>query len=306
MAGSRTAAAQPQPRGARPRRRLAPFDWIVLLILCVWALVIIYPFYNSVLVSLVTQSEYTRSPFMLFPKHFTSVNYRFVFETDAIWKGFRVTLITAFLGLVYSMFLTVTLAYPLSKKSFPGKALFLNMVILTMFFGGGLIPYYLLVKNLGLVNSLSSLILTAGVNTFYLLIVRNYFQSLPEELEESAKIDGASEPVILWRIILPLSLPVIVTVGLFYAVDKWNDWFTAVLFIRDPNHFPVQTVLRNIIANTQVKNAASGVPPAMQKEAFDDGVKMASILITMLPIMCAYPFIQKYFMKGIMLGALKG
>lgn len=290
---------------SRARRRLQPFDWFVLLVLGIWALLILYPFYNSVLVSLVTQSEYTRTPFMLFPKHFTSINYEFVFTSDAIWKGFKVTLLTTVLGLAYSMFLTVTIAYPLAKKSFPGKALFLNLVILTMFFGGGLIPYYLLVKNLGMINSFAALIIPAGINTFYMLIVRNYFMSLPEELEESAKVDGASDPTILWRIVLPISIPVIVTVGLFYAVDKWNDWFTAVLFMKDADKFPVQTVLRNIISNTEVKSA-TGVPPAMQKEAFDDGVKMASILITMFPIMCVYPFVQKYFMKGIMLGALKG
>jgi putative aldouronate transport system permease protein len=290
---------------ARKRKRLQPFDWLVLLILGAWALIIIYPFYNSVLVSFVTQSEYTRTPFMLFPKHITLINYQFVFTSDTIWKGFKVTMITTFLGLAYSMFLTITIAYPLAKKSFPGKGLFLNLIILTMFFGGGLIPYYLLIKNLGMVNSLAALIIPAGINTFYMLIVRNYFMSLPDELEESAKIDGASDPVILWKIILPISLPVIVTIGLFYSVDKWNDWFNAVLFIKEADKFPVQTVLRNIISNTQVKSS-SGVPPAMQKEAFDDGVKMASILITMLPIMCVYPFVQKYFMKGIMLGALKG
>lgn len=289
----------------KKRRRLTAFDWTVLVILGIWALAILYPFYNSILVSVVNQTEYTRTPFLLFPKKFTTINYQFVFQSDAIWNGLRVSVITVVLGLLYSMFLTLTLAYPLSKKSFPGKGLFLNMIILTMFFGGGLIPFYLLIKNLGMVNSLASLIIPAGINTFYLLIVRNYFMSLPEELEESAKIDGASDPVILWKIILPISLPVIVTVGLFYSVDKWNDWFNAVLFIKDADKLPVQTVLRNIISNTQVKSS-SGVPPAMQKEAFDDGVKMASILITMLPVMCVYPFVQKYFMKGIMLGALKG
>ncbi|MCL6456740.1 MAG: carbohydrate ABC transporter permease [Gorillibacterium sp.] len=287
------------------RKKLQAFDWLVLVILGVWALIIIYPFYNSILVSVVNQAEYTRTPFLLFPKHFTTINYQFVFQSNAIWNGLKISVITVVLGLLYSMFLTVTIAYPLSKKSFPGKALFLNMIILTMFFGGGLIPFYLLIKNLGMVNSISSLIIPAGVNTFYMLIVRNYFMSLPEELEESAKIDGASDPTILWKIILPISLPVIVTVGLFYSVDKWNDWFNAVLFIKDGAKLPVQTVLRNIISNTQVKSS-TGVPPAMQKEAFDDGVKMASILITMFPVMCVYPFVQKYFMKGIMLGALKG
>lgn len=289
----------------RKRKRLGAFDAVVLVILGIWALLILYPFYNSLLVSFVTQAEYTREPFMLFPKHITWVNYEYVFHTNAIWEGFRTTLIVVILGLAYSMFLTLTIAYPLSKRSFPGKGFLLNFVILTMFFGGGLIPYYLLIKDLGMINSLASLIIPAGINTFYMLIVRNYFMSLPEELEESARIDGASDPVILWKIVLPISLPVIVTIGLFYSVDKWNDWFNGMLFIKDAHKLPLQTVLRNIISNTSVKGDSS-VPPALQKQAFDDGVKMASILITMIPIMGVYPFVQKFFLKGIMLGALKG
>jgi putative aldouronate transport system permease protein len=168
-----------------------------------------------------------------------------------------------------------------------------------------MIPYYLLVKNLHLINSVFAMIIPAGVNTFYMLIIRNYFQGIPESMEESAKIDGANDVVILFRIMLPLALPVLATVILFLAVDRWNEWFNAMMFIRDSSKHPLQLALMKVIQDTNNLNVKNN-PSAQQKPLFTDGVKMASIVVVMLPVMCVYPFVQKYFMKGIMIGAVKG
>jgi putative aldouronate transport system permease protein len=280
-------------------------ETIIGLVLGLWGLVILYPFYNSLLVSLVTQEAYVKAPFMLYPEQITLEAYKYVFQTPYLWSGYRVTLFVVVVGVAYSMFLTVTMGYALSRKKFPGKGLVLNMIIITMFFGGGMVPFYLLVKSLHLTNTVFAMIIPAGVNTFYMLIIRNYFQSIPESMEESAKIDGANDIVILFRIMLPLAVPVLATVVLFLAVDRWNEWFNAMMFIRDANKHPLQLALMKVIQDTNQLNVG-GVPAAQKKPLFSDGVKMASIFIVMFPIMCVYPFVQKFFMKGIMIGAVKG
>ncbi|MEG6613542.1 carbohydrate ABC transporter permease [Pseudoclostridium thermosuccinogenes] len=281
------------------------FDVIVALVLGLWGLIILYPFYNSLLVSLVTQETYVKTPFMLYPEEITFESYLHVFKSPYLWSGYRVTLFVVVVGVAYSMFLTVTMAYALSRKKFPGKGLVLNMIIVTMFFGGGMVPFYLLVKSLHLVNSVFAMIIPAGVNTYYMLIIRNYFQTIPESMEESAKMDGANDIAILFKIMLPLAVPVMATVILFLAVDRWNEWFNAMMFIRDSSKHPLQLALMRVIQDTNQLNVG-GVPAAQQKPLFSDGVKMASIFVVMLPIMCVYPFVQKYFMKGILIGAVKG
>lgn len=281
------------------------FDVIVALVLGLWGLIILYPFYNSLLVSLVTQETYVKTPFMLYPEEITFESYLHVFKSPYLWSGYRVTLFVVVVGVAYSMFLTVTMAYALSRKKFPGKGLVLNMIIVTMFFGGGMVPFYLLVKSLHLINSVFAMIIPAGVNTYYMLIIRNYFQTIPESMEESAKMDGANDIAILFKIMLPLAVPVMATVILFLAVDRWNEWFNAMMFIRDSSKHPLQLALMRVIQDTNQLNVG-GVPAAQQKPLFSDGVKMASIFVVMLPIMCVYPFVQKYFMKGILIGAVKG
>lgn len=280
-------------------------DRLIALALGLWGVIILYPFYNSLLVSLVTQEAYVKAPFMLYPEEITLEAYMHVFQSPYLWSGYKVTLFVMAVGVAYSMFLTVTMGYALSRRKFPGKGMVLNMIIITMFFSGGMVPFYLLVKNLGLTNTVFAMIIPAGVNTFYMLITRNYFQSIPESVEESAKIDGANDIVILLSIMLPLAVPVLATVALFLAVDRWNEWFSAMMFIRDAGKHPLQLALMRIIQDTNQLNTG-GVPAAQQKPLFSDGVKMASIFVVMFPIMCVYPFVQRFFMKGIMIGAVKG
>jgi putative aldouronate transport system permease protein len=233
-----------------------------------------------------------------------SESYLYVLYSQRVWSGYIVTLLVVLIGVPYNLFMTLTMAYALSRRKFLGMNAIMNMIIFTMFFGGGLIPYYLLVKNLGLRDSIFAMIIPYGLNAFYMLICRNFFRTLPASLEESAYMDGANELRILWSIILPLSKPVIATVALFYAVDRWNEWWNGLLFIRDLDRQPLQLVLRNIISTIQSSDA-NGVPFAIRSVVFSEGVKMASIFVTMLPIMLVYPFLQKFFMKGILIGAIK-
>lgn len=273
----------------------------ILLGLC--ALIIIYPFYNVLLISVVSQKEYMQTPFMIFPKQFTFEAYQFIFQNPRFYHGYMNTLMILIMGVPYNMIITTCTAYALSRNDFPGKKLITSMVVFTMYFSGGLIPLYLLVKEMGLMNNLMAIILVSGANTFYMLLIRSYFQSISPAVEESAKIDGANDIVILIRIMLPLALPIMATIILFFSVDRWNEWFNAMLFVRDGDKWPLQLVLRSMISTVTVDMSGAGI--MIDRNIFSDGVKMAAIFITMAPIMILYPFLQKYFMKGIMIGSEK-
>lgn len=286
-----------------PMNRKNAVDVLIYSALILYGLMILYPFYNTLLVSLVSEKEYLTTPFMLYPKKPTLLSYRYVFSSSDILNGYITTLIVVLFGVSYNMFLTATSAYALSKE-FPGKKIVMVLIVFTMYFGGGLIPYYLLIRNLGLIDSYGAMILPYGVNTFYMLVMRNYFRSLPAEIEESARIDGANEITVLWKIILPISLPVIATFLLFFTVDRWGEWFNGVLFIKTMSKRPLQMVLRSILMSLS-NEAAVNMPPELKKNLYGDSVKMACVVVVMTPIMLAYPFVQKYFMKGIMIGAVK-
>lgn len=277
-------------------------------LLTLFAIIIIVPFFNVLVISITSEGEYVRSPFVLFPAEPTFDSYRALFADGRIWIGYRTTLTILLLGLPVNMLLTVCTAYALSKADFPGKKIFMLYALFTMFFSGGIIPLYLLIKSLALTNSIWSVVMASGINTFYLIIMRNYFLSLPKELTESAKIDGANEWAILFRIILPLSTPILATITLFYAVDRWNEWFNAMIFIRDMEKTPLQLVLRSIVIDAQmidssVLGGSSAASESMTR--FATGIKMAAVVVTMAPIMVVYPFLQKYFVKGVLVGAIK-
>jgi len=287
----------------RRKRRIEFSTVIIVLILTLFGLIVFYPFYNAVLVSLVTSKEYTQTPFMLFPQNVTLAAYQYLFEDRSILYGYRSTLTLVLLGVPYNLLLTSMVAYAMSRPAFPGKKFFNAMIIVTMYFSGGIIPTYLLVKSLGLLNSLASVILVYGVNTYNMIIMRNFFLGIPSSIEESAKIDGANDLVVLFRIVLPLSKPILATMLLFFTVDRWNEWFNAMVFLRDNDMWPLQLVLRSIVNQPMVDYSVS--TSALKNVVFSDGVKMAAVVVTMLPVMLVYPFVQKYFMKGIMLGGVK-
>lgn len=280
------------------------FDYILIVFLTVFALLILYPFYNSVCVSLVSQADYIKTRFMLYPRNITFESYFVVFKNGSIFDGMKVTLIITLVGVLYNMLLTVSLAYGFSKE-FPGKKLFMMMIVFTMYFSGGLIPFYLLIKDLKLVDNIFSMILPSGVSIMYMTVIRQNFESLPAELEESARIDGANDLTILFRILLPLSVPILVTFALYYGVERWNEWYNGMLFIRSFEKRPLQLVLRGIIQTTGQAMVTNELEQ-YNITPFSEGIKMACVVVTMTPIILVYPFIQKYFVSGMTVGAVKG
>lgn len=282
-------------------------DAILLVLLTAFAITIVFPFYTSIIVSIMSEHEYLRNPFTLIPKHPELSSYETLIKQGNIISGYKNTLIHLLLGMPLSMFLTCTLAYALSKRYFPGKKLLFVFIMITMVFGGGTVPAFLNIKELGLINSRWSVVLSNGIGTFYVILVMNYIQTLPTSLFDSARIDGANELTILTRVVLPLSKPILATVGLFYMVDKWNEWYGSMLYLNKASLYPLQLELKQIIANAQILDDVM-MTDSMYRAmpTFSMGIKMAAVVLTMLPIMCVFPFLQKYFVKGVTLGAVKG
>lgn len=281
-------------------------DYILIVFLAIYALLIIIPFYNVVISSFLTQREFLERSLVLWPQNPTLESYRTLFEEGRIFTGYRATMLLLATAIPVNMFLTMSLAYGLAQEDLPGKKIILMLIMFTMLFNGGMIPLFLLMRQLNLINTIWSVVLASGVNTFYFIIMRNYFMSLPDSLVESARLDGAGEWKILFRIIIPLSKPIIATILLFYTVDRWNEWFNPLIFIRRADLIPLQLVLRSIVMDAQLARMIQAQAGAVvQVDFFADGMRMAAVLVTMLPIMLVFPFLQKYFVKGIMVGAIK-
>jgi len=286
------------------KKKLDKAQIIIGIVMGIWALMILFPFYNAILASISTQRGFSRNPLMLFPQEVTFSAYSYLMKATSLMTGYRNTLFFLALGVPFSMLITVSTAYVLSRPSFPGKKIYVFLVLFTMYFSGGMVPIYLLMKEMKLTNSLVGIVLLYGGNTFYAILIRNFFQSIPHEIEESAKIDGASEMLTFFRIILPLSVPILMTVILFLAVDRWNEWFNVMLMVRDSNKWTLQVILRNIVYTT-LDDMASRVV-SVQKTYYSLSLKMAAIVLTMAPVMVFYPFTQRFFIKGIMIGSVKG
>ena len=299
-----TSKALQAPKRRSRLNRLNGVDYAIMAFLALFALIILYPFYNSICVSLVSQADYIKTRFMLYPKNITFESYFIVFENGSIFDGMKVTVFITLVGVVYNMLLTVSLAYGFSKQ-FPGRKFFLSMIVFTMYFSGGLIPFYLLIKDLNLIDNVFSMILPTGVSIMYMTVIRQNFESLPAELEESARIDGANDLTILFKILLPLSVPILVTFALYYGVERWNEWYNGMLFIRSFEKRPLQLVLRGIIQTTGQAMMTSDLQQ-YNITPFSEGIKMACIVVTATPIILVYPFIQKYFVSGLTVGAVKG
>jgi len=289
-----------RPRRSTFDRRVGKLDWVLVVILGFYALIVIYPFYNAFLISISPESVYLNTPFLLWPKEVTLDNYAQVFSSGALWSGFRVTMLLLVVGTAYQMFFTVITGYALSRNRWFGKNFVMNMILVTMFFGGGLIPYYYLIRSLGLYDNILVMIIPGAIDTYNMLLMRNYFASLPPDLEESAKIDGANDLQIFVHVYLPMSLPMLATVGLFFAVGNWNSWYNGLLFIENANYKPLQLVLREMImtSSSNIEN--------MGKETYSEGLTMASIFFSIVPMMSFYPFLQRFFVKGLVVGAIKG
>lgn len=281
--------------------KIGKLDWILFAILLLYGLIILYPFYNAFLISIVPEQVYLNSSVLLWPSEVTFDNYIAVFTDSKLWNGLGITMILLIVGTVYQLTFTVITGYALSRNGWFGKNFVMNMILITMFFGGGLIPYYYLIKNLGLYNNLLVMIIPGAIDTYNMLLMRNYFASLPKDLEESAKIDGANDVQIFLKVYLPMSLPMLATIGLFFAVGNWNSWYNGMLYIEDQHLKPLQLVLREIISKS-----SSRIDTPDATNTFSEGLTMACIFFTIVPIMCFYPFVQKFFVKGLVVGAIKG
>ena len=284
------------------------FDVFNYIVLTLVALTTIAPFIYIIGASFATELELAQRPLLIIPHDISFNAYEYIFSTNKIVSGFKNSIIITVAGTLINLFFTVTMAYAISKPRLRGRNFVLNMVIFSMFFGGGMIPSYIVTANLlHMKNTYWSVLLPGAISAYNMMIVKNFFQGIPQELEESASMDGCTDVGILWKIVLPLSLPVLATFGLFYAVGHWNSYFGAMIYMPGAREkWPLQVLLREIIilANATVADTALLDPEFVQPP--EQSVKMAVIVVSTIPIMCVYPFLQKYFVKGVMVGALKG
>ncbi|MBT2514534.1 carbohydrate ABC transporter permease [Arthrobacter sp. ISL-30] len=279
------------------------FDAANYVFLAAIGMITLLPFVYVFAGSLATEAEITRRPFFVWPEQFSLGAYEYIFSTEAFTRALITTVLVTVVGTLVQLILTVTMAYPLAKRNLRGRKLILSLVVFAMVFSGGMIPTFLLVKDLGLLNTYWALILPAAINPFSLIIIKNFFQELPAELEESAKMDGATEVGILWRIILPLSKPVLATFALFYAVGIWNDFMSPLLYLSDNSKWTLQMYLRQVTAASDLLGTGNVDPSYIPPE---QGVKFAVIVVATLPILIFYPFLQKHFAKGMLIGSVKG
>ncbi|NQX71753.1 carbohydrate ABC transporter permease [Paenibacillus alba] len=282
------------------------FDIGIYAVLIFLVVVTIYPLLYVVMASLSDASQLIAFKGILFkPLGFSIEAYKNVMSNPGILIGYRNTLFILVAGVVVNLFMTALGAYVLSRKNVIWNKAFMMIIVFTMFFNGGLIPLYLVVKNVGLLDSLWATIIPFSIGTFNLIIMRTAFMGIPDSLEESAKIDGANHFTILFRIIIPLSMPVIAVMILYYAVDKWNGWFYASVFIKSRELFPLQLVLREILISNSTDGMSAGAD-AGDRFQMAETIKYATIVVATLPVLCIYPFVQRFFVKGVMVGSLKG
>ncbi|THF83240.1 carbohydrate ABC transporter permease [Cohnella fermenti] len=280
----------------------------ITILLALLSLVALFPFYQTLMMSFSTLNDVGANRIFLYPANFDLAAYKFLFAEGKVTRGLLVSGIVTVAGTAVSLMVTSAGAYALSKKSLPGRGLMFGGILFTLFFNGGLIPYFLTLQKLHLQNSLLVMILPLAVNTFYLILMKNFFQTISPALEESAKIDGANDITILARIVIPVSMPIMATMFLFYAVDRWNEWWLPTIFINDTKLYPLQLVLRNALTNlsASVGNASAEALVRGTQNAYEGSVRGALIMIAVAPILAVYPFVQKYFAQGIMIGSIKG
>lgn len=282
------------------------FDFCNYCILSLLVIIALYPCYYVLVASVSNPNEIFASNGMLFfPKGFTLGSYKEVLESAEIWIGYRNTLFYVIVGTLASVFVTVITAFALTRNGLPGKNILMFLIMFTMYFSGGLIPTYMVVRGIGLLDSPLTLIVLHAIATYNLIIAVSYFRSMPPDLEEAAKIDGAGDYRIFFKIMVPLAKPIIAVLALYYAVSIWNDYMNSLIYLSDRNLFPLQMVLREILiqGNTDSVSAAGS---SGDSQAYAENLKFAIIVVSTIPILCVYPFIQKYFVKGVMVGAIKG
>ncbi len=286
------------------------FDAVNLLIMLALLVIFIWPLWFVVIASISDPGQVWQGNVILFPKGITLDAYEEVIQYKSIWTGYRNTLLYTVLGTAINMVLTVCAAYPLSRKDFPPRKILIIVLMLTMYFSGGLIPTYLVVNRLGLIDTIWAMMVPNALSVFNIIVTRTYFMnSIPEELREAAQLDGAGTVQYLFRVVLPLSKPILAVIGLFYAVGHWNDFYSALIYINSQQLLPLQSVLRKLLLTTQMTlQISSSMSPdeIMRKTQLAQTLKYSSIIVSTVPVLCLYPLVQKHFVKGIMIGSVKG
>jgi putative aldouronate transport system permease protein len=293
------------------KKKIDAFDILNYVILFLLTIITIYPILNTAAISLNEGLDTMRGGITVFPRKFTLQNYAIIFKNKSILNSFGITVLRTLIGTVTSLLATSLLAYGLSKKNLKWKKLYTGICVVSMYFSGGLIPTYLLIYNIGLINNFWVYIIPNMISVFNVIIVMTFFKQIPEALEESAKLDGAGQFLILFRIILPVSMPMLATIALFNAVFQWNSWFDGYIYMTNDNLLPLQNILLRIINSNSMSETLSkaGSASAMVnkfKGVTVKSVNMATMMVSMIPIFMVYPFLQKYFVKGIMVGSIKG
>ncbi len=277
---------------------------IVMVLICFLAL---YPVWYTIIISFNDSNDALRGGIYWLPRKFSIESYKTVFQDKTIIRAFGVTILRTVIGTVSSVFFTAMVGYAFSKKHIMGNKVYTIIGTITMFFGGGLIPYFITLKNLGLYDSFWVYIIPSLFSFYNMIIFMSFFRELPAGLEESAKLDGANDMLIFIKIIIPLSMPVIATIALFNGVYHWNDYFAGVMYINKAALQPIQTYLYRVVASASASKAVVSMPAGVSaQQVSSQSVRLATMVVTTFPIMCVYPFLQKYFVKGMLIGSIKG
>ncbi|MEC0259243.1 carbohydrate ABC transporter permease [Paenibacillus lautus] len=290
---------------SRSERIAGVFIYIILSFI---TLLVLYPLFFVLIASISAPETVMRGEVWLWPKELSFVGYERLFANSDLMRGFLNTLLYTTTGTTLNVLMTIAAAYPLSRADFNGRGIFTAIIVFTMFFSGGMIPNYLLVKELGMLDTIWAIIIPSAVSVWNIIIMRTFFQSsIPKEMQEAAFIDGASNMRVLWRIVLPLSGPILAVMVLFYAVGHWNSYFSALIYLSDRANYPMQLFLREILVQGQMQEMVDISDDSLARSLMDaEAIKYAAVIVTNLPMLLLYPFLQKYFVKGVMIGAIKG
>jgi putative aldouronate transport system permease protein len=283
------------------------FDAINISLLVIVSLVTLFPLYYVTIVSFTDPTEFLEKTYVLWPSDWSIVSYQYILSTDSFVRGIGVSGFLATVGTICSLVVTSGIAYTLSRKRFAARRVILLAILFTILFQPGMIPQYLVVRDLGLIDSIWALIIPSLTGGWYVILMKGFFDSIPESLEEAAAIDGCNDMTAWWRVILPLSLPAMAAFGLFYAVAYWNTFFNAVLYINNYELWPIQIILRNMLVDSSTSLGGDAAAELAANQYIPtETLKMAAVVIATVPILAVYPFLQKHFAKGAMVGSIKG
>lgn len=286
------------------------FDFINYSFMTIYALLVLYPLYFITISSISDPNAVFSGEVWFWPKDITLEGYKRIFSESLVWVGYGNTMLYAAVGTTISIFLTLTAAYPLSRPDFYGRNVIMLIFVFTMFFSGGLIPTYLLVKDLGMLNTIWAMVIPNAVSVLNIIIAKTFFETtIPSDLREAAFMDGCSNTKFFIKIVLPLSKPIIAVMVLFHVVGHWNGFFDALIYLNDETKYPLQLILRNILVENQVSNSAAmmmDVESYAAKQRVAELIKYGIIIVSTFPLLILYPFLQRYFVKGVMIGSIKG